>query len=73
MVKGDIMTFMIGMGVTFMTQHAGFIRLASPTNPNDVIPTKGMLTYTTGYHFSQFLECLQGLFARFQRRIRHDT
>jgi hypothetical protein len=56
-----------------VTEHARFIRLASPTNPNNIIPAKRMLTHATGYRFSQFLECLQGFFASFQGRIRNDA
>jgi hypothetical protein len=73
MVKGDIVTFVIGMGETLVTQHARFVRLASPTNPDDIVPAKGVLTHATRYRFSQFLECLQGFFARFQGRPRHDA
>ena len=46
-IKGNVVTVMIGLFVTHVTEDTGFIRLAGPTDPYNVVAFEWKLSETT--------------------------
>ena len=57
------MPFVVGLTVASVTQDTCLVCLACPTNPHNIVLSKGMLAYSAGDNLSSFMKTGNGMLA----------